>query len=435
MLGLSDLFMSAWGALAKTRPLEEPAKAAQQVADQANKHISDFTAAKAAFTSLKGSGETLVADTPETASWPALLQTVMATLPNPAQELKDKIPDFDPTVPTNIPLVGMLRVHVDKILPVYRSDVKTEWFDTLDTQWLNFMQPYDIANPPSGPGWIVQVVGHHYNPSRLTKDLSDREKQFALGPEPYISREILPRFWDPRLRLLGVHHAVLTSFYPDREWTTDKGASAVPPPQLLARAEPPADAAGTDVTGGGGMTDMMSYRMGRMGAMGRGGMSGGMSGGMGGEMGMAGMMMQERMGRGMGMGMGMGPGMGAATKKEDIDYLTRTDFKIEFLWQPPNPTDLPKTDEERIAKIQELAKAMVAENEKKKGAIQFDETALAKLSEAQSKQALDTFSEEMKKEQEAASSAAEAATPGAATQPAATPSAAPGTTPAGAAPQ
>jgi type IV pilus assembly protein PilM len=141
------------------------------------------------------------------------------------------------------------------------------------------------------------------------------------------------------------------------------------------------------------------------------------------------------MGRGMGMGMGMGPGMGAATKKEDIDYLTRTDFKIEFLWQPPNPTDLPKTDEERIAKIQELAKAMVAENEKKKGAIQFDETALAKLSEAQSKQALDTFSEEMKKEQEAASSAAEAATPGAATQPAATPSAAPGTTPAGAAPQ
>jgi type IV pilus assembly protein PilM len=414
MLGLSAMFVSAWGALEKTRPLVPPAKQAKSVADQGTKYEADYNAAKGSFESLKKKGETLVSTASSGTDWPALLQTVMATLPNPARELAAADPGFDPAAPANIPIVGMRRVHVDRVVPVYRKDLKTEWFDQIEPRWKNSMHPYDRDNPPSGEGWVVQVFAHHYNPSKLSKGLGEAEKKHAMGPMLYLETEVLPRFWQVPLRLAGIHHAALTWFYPDTRWTTDKGASAVPPPPLLARATPQAKG------GGGGPTDMQAMMAGGAGrnmmapGVAMGGSSGGMSGmeGMMASGGMSGMM------GGRGAMMAEGGLLGAPGKSADKDmtYLTRTDFKIEFVFQPPKPQDQPKDDAERLKKFEEIKKAM-DEAKSKAGAVSLDEGELAKASAEQSLKAFTAALEQAKQEIQAAQGGT---SPDAAAQPAAT---------------
>ena len=95
--------------------------------------------------------------------------------------------------------------------------------------------------------------------------------------------------------------------------------------------------------------------------------AGGMGGGRGG------------MGRGreddedfMGGRGGMMPGMrgGLMNQGEEIKptYLTRTDFLIQFVWQPPKPGEL-NTPEQVQEKIKEMAKQMTDEEVKAKSAV------------------------------------------------------------------
>ncbi len=87
---------------------------------------------------------------------------------------------------------------------------------------------------------------------------------------------------------------------------------------------------------------------------------------MGGGMGMGNMMM--RAGGGMSaadmagrMGGGMGGLIGKQSQEElkkNLKTLTRTDFLLQFVWQPPKPEELPKDDEERAARIKELSDKM-----------------------------------------------------------------------------
>jgi hypothetical protein len=53
--------------------------------------------------------------------------------------------------------------------------------------------------------------------------------------------------------------------------------------------------------------------------------------------------------------MGMMPG---AANQPKLTTLTRTDFLIQFVWQPPKPEEKPKTPEERKTKIAEIDKQM-----------------------------------------------------------------------------
>ena len=47
-----------------------------------------------------------------------------------------------------------------------------------------------------------------------------------------------------------------------------------------------------------------------------------------------------------------------AEAKKNLKTLTRTDFLLQFVWQPPKPEEQPKTDEERDAKIKEIVEKM-----------------------------------------------------------------------------
>ena len=385
MVGFSALFASAWGALQKTKPLEAPAKDAKSVADEGNKYQTDFDTAKSEFTKIKGGGETLVDDSGDNDSWPALLQTALGALPNPAKELAESDPDFDPAAPINAPIIGMLRVHVDKLVPVYREDLATEWFDTIDNQWKETMHPVDREKGPSGAGWVIQLVGHHYNPSRNAKNLTQRQKERAEGPLKYLRDVVLPRFSAPAMRLFGINHATLTWYHADPQWTTQKGASGVAPPPLREKAVAKTEGGGGDA-GGGDMASMM----GKMGGAGMQKMGGGMSG-PGGMMGGGGMGGAMKGGMGGMMG-GMGGGASAKTNEKDMSYLTRTDFTIEFVWQPLKRAAAPKDEEEYRAKLVEIKKTLTDAEEKMKGSVkagQVDEAALEKLSLEESTKALE----------------------------------------------
>ena len=71
---------------------------------------------------------------------------------------------LNPDDPADQETLEKLRVHIDLIKPVWRTDVAAEWFDQLDPIFKRLMHPYDVTNPPTGEGWIVQVACHHYNP-------------------------------------------------------------------------------------------------------------------------------------------------------------------------------------------------------------------------------------------------------------------------------
>jgi type IV pilus assembly protein PilM len=230
------------------------------------------------------------------------------------------------------------------------------------------MHPYDSANPPSDAGWVIQMVCHHYNPYPSRKQMDyklDSPERIEFGPYQYITERILSKLNDPTLRLFGVHHVALAWMSSDREWTTEKGSSfnnlasnTVP---LLDRAGPPEAAAG-GATGGLGGEAGARAGMGSM-MMGQGMMAG----------------MMKGMNRGAGMGMGermmansMMGGVGVATSVEDtkkqLKTLTRTDFLLQFVWQPPKPEDQPKDVEAQVAKLKEI-KTKMEEAEKNHPAV------------------------------------------------------------------
>jgi type IV pilus assembly protein PilM len=364
MLGLSSLFMLGdYRLLAKvsTPQFTAAVDQAKSVSKRGAEIKSGFEAAKTAWEEKNAEGKALIIDPTDRALWPGFLSTVSGFFPDPIAEYQ-----LDPDDPANQDTLEKLRVHIDLIKPVWRTDVKTEWFDTLDAKFKRLMHPYDVTNEPSGDGWIVQMVCHHYNPSpspeQLRLPLTD-PKRVEFGPYQFITEKVLRNLNSPLLRLYGVSHVALAWMTIDSSWTSEKGANnnnlasnTVP---LLDRASPPAEAEGAGAAGGGGGMGNYAAMMagGRMaGGMGMGGYG---SGGRGMEM-MRGMMGGGSMGNYAAMMRNMG-GMGAmgglnqddATKK--LKTLTRTDFLIQFLWKPKPPEELPADPEARKAKLEEKA--------------------------------------------------------------------------------
>ncbi len=379
MLGFSGMFFGLWRANAKAvnPAMTEAVGRAKSVAQQGASQTSAFDAAKSEFSAKKTEGEALVAETSELASWPALLTALNAALPNPTRELQ-----LDPSVPANQEILRDLRVHIDAVVPRYRADLALEWFDdpTYVPDWArNYMHPLDRATPPSGEGWVIQVYGHHYNPSPIgaaAKKLSEREKAIAKGPVNYLTQNVVPRLWVPKLRQMGIHHALLTYVSIDDKWVSAKAsASASKAAPMLARQSAPTPAAGDmggemGMPGGSGMEGMMS------GSYGPGSGSGMM------ESMMPGMMdpgMMSSMYAGY-SGMGM---YGAQAKDAPEETtLTRTDFLINFVWQPPGPEEEPKSIEDITKELVEAAKG--------KGAPKaLSEADIAKASQEQLKASVD----------------------------------------------
>ena len=278
LLGLSTLFLLGPFRLLATVSTPQ-FKAA---VDQANSVTKRGTAIKTALDSAKNQwkdkfdyGTALIIDPTYRALWPSFLKTISGFWPDPVAEYK-----LNPDDPANQATLEKLRVHIDLIKPVWRTDVAAGWFDTLDPKFKRLMHPYDVdaANAPTGEGWIVQIACHHYNPYpsaeqlRITNLKDPRRTEF--GPYQFITEKVLHKLNSPFLRLYGVSHVALAWMSIDRDWTSEKGSgnnnlasSTVP---VLDRASPPADTE----AGAGGVSRM---------SRGVSGMGSGYAGGVGGK--------------------------------------------------------------------------------------------------------------------------------------------------------
>jgi type IV pilus assembly protein PilM len=355
MLGLTFLFTAGdYRVLASvtTTPFQEAVKQANTVTERGRRIETDFNKAKDEWKSKFSEGMALTGGTGDRALWPQFLTVVSQFFPDPVQDYH-----FDDNDPLIQDTIDKLEVHIDAIKPVWRQDVK-EWFDALETEKKMLMHPLDANTPPSGEGWIIQIICHHYNPYPTSSQQlalpSTDPKRFDFGPIQFLTEKVLSRLNSPALRLFGVSHVAVSWMTTEKDWTTEKGkgsnnlASRTVP--LLERASAPAateggGAGGAGVAGGGGrMGEAMRAMMGGMGS-GRSGMA---RGGMGGMDGMRAGMMGMRM-------MGM-PGMQGndAEMKKQLKLLTRTDFLIQFVWKPVKAEERPKNPEERNERLKSL---------------------------------------------------------------------------------
>jgi type IV pilus assembly protein PilM len=369
MLGLGLLFaLGDFRVLAKveTTQFKEAVTQATSVSKKGLDLKTEFEKAKGLWDGKYGEGKALITDPSERALWPLFLKTVSAYFPDPVRDN-----GLDPDDPESQDELEKLRVHIDAIKPVWRTDLKTEWFDELDATYKKLMLPYDVANPPSGEGWVIQLVCHHYNPypEKAQRDLPLRDpRRTDFGPYQFIIEKVLTALNDPHIRLFGVNHVALAWMARDPEWTSEKGSqnnnmasNTVP---LLDRAAPSAGegggggsvsmrgGGGASMMGGagGGMERMKSLASAQVGAA-KGGGYGDMMGRMQGNM----------MNRGA-MGGGTNRMAGADAKK-DVKFLTRTDFLLQFVWIPTKLGDQPPTKEELEAQLKAEADK-VAEAEK-----------------------------------------------------------------------
>jgi type IV pilus assembly protein PilM len=395
MLGFSALFLGDYKAYSKVvnPDFKSAVDRAKGVSSQGSDFAGKFASAKGEWQAKFDEGKALVVSDDQRATWPKFLKLINAHFPDPASEYH-----LDPAIPKHVVELDKLRVHIDKFKPVYRMDVATEWYATIPENFKGTLHTLDRREAPAGEGWIIQLLCHHYNPTPTTREETrlPKAQQKSFGPYNYIYEKVLPRLQGADLRALGIHHVAMTWFVTDKKWTPDKGAlgtGLASAPTMLDRAAAPAGAAG----GPGMMGGPAGYR---------GGMEGMMSGygrGMGGSSMMPGAMMG---GSGMRGGMeemmsGYGGMMGgAAAKKTQVVTQTRTDFLIQFIWQPPTP-------EKPVKPIEEIRKDLAAaeNDEKSKGAV-------ASIDQSKMEQQLEQ--ESIKGSQNLIKAQAAAGTPGAA---------------------
>ena len=101
-------------------------------------------------------------------------------------------------------------MHIDAIKPVWRNDLKAEWFDLIDPTFLKLMHPLDVEDAAIGRG-----LG---DPARLpplqpvSQDAEQREldvkdpRRTEFGPYQFITDKVLTKLNVPELRLFGVDH-------------------------------------------------------------------------------------------------------------------------------------------------------------------------------------------------------------------------------------
>lgn len=351
MLGFSGLFLGDYRVFAKVdrQEFKDAVAAAKSATDKGAKYASDFASAKTAWQTTFDQGKSLVAGATDRAKWPVFLKTINEHLPDPEKEYK-----LDPNKPFDQPKLDKLRVHVDAIKPAWRSDLAAGWFNLEPPEGpsqfaKNTMHPIDLATPPTGVGWVIQLVGHHYNPRPSAEELRLPEaKRTEYGPYTYLVRKVLPGLMTPDLRLYGIRYVNLAWMTIDTKWTNEGAvrtnglaSNAVP---ILDRATAPvtAEASGS---GSGGSNPMMEAMARTMAKGAAGGMQGGSAPGMDPRMMMS--MMEANM--------GMMGGVRPPAEDKNVVKLTRTDFLIQFVWQP---AEEPKTDEERKTKLDEIVKQL-----------------------------------------------------------------------------
>jgi type IV pilus assembly protein PilM len=397
MLGLTFRFaLGDYRVLASVSTLQfqDAVKEAKSVTARGQSIETTFKKAKDEWSEKFADGEALVGGSSDRAMWPQFLAVISQYFPDPEQDYKLNLEDAGLK-----DTIEKLEVHIDAIKPVWRENT-AEWFEQLDPDFKVLMHPIDAGTPPSGPGWIIQIACHHYNPypNRAQMGIDPKDlKRTDFGPIQFLTDKVLPKLNDARLRYFGVNHVAVAWLTIEKDWTTEKGkssnnlaSSTIP---MLDRASPPASAEGgggatqTGGGAGGGMGSMIQNAMANQARMSKN--MAGMSGGN--QSGMESMMKRQMTGMG-----GMMAGTPDVDLKKQMKTLTRTDFLIQFVWQPVKAEELPKTDEERDAKIKGFKDELTKAEEKNPAVRSASSEMESKLADTSRKKS-EQFDEQMTK--------------------------------------
>ena len=119
-------------------------------------------------------GKALIVDPSDRAFWPQFLKTISGFFPDPEQEY-----GLDPDAPRSR---TRSKSSASISTPSSPCGARTwaEWFTGLDPKFKMLMHPHRRRKtPPTGEGWIVQIVCHHYNPY---PDLQPQDQGAASCP-------------------------------------------------------------------------------------------------------------------------------------------------------------------------------------------------------------------------------------------------------------
>ena len=175
MLGLTLLF--GLGDVRVLRAVTTPQfKAAVEQANNVSKRgatlKAEFDKAKGEWQAKYEEGKVLITDPSDRGMWPQFLKVISQYFPDPEREYH-----LDPDNPEDQDELEKLRVHIDAIKPVWRTDLNKDWFELLDPNFKRLMHPYRLRHPPQWRGLgdparlsPLQPVSKHENERRPRSD-------------------------------------------------------------------------------------------------------------------------------------------------------------------------------------------------------------------------------------------------------------------------
>jgi type IV pilus assembly protein PilM len=327
MVGFTSLFFGSWAQLnAVSSPGFDPALAQAKTAKQAQSdQKGKFDGAKRDWQSVKTNGETLTANVDRRLDWLEAFAAINHALPkNPPDADRKKIEE-------------LRELQITEVGVRWADDLNAEWFSKVsDRTWANAtLLGVDKATPPTGPGWVITLQGHHFHKDgqNYTLGAPFDSPLSHRGTVPDKTRPSSPQEYrglhSAAVRWVGLSSAVLTWNYTDSKWGPWMQQSS-------SRVQQRVDAA-LSSSAQGAPSRQQSAGMGRMASM------------MGRDGGMSEPSPSQRVGGGPGLVTAEeqfgGRSTGAArpqakTKSEDDDKagaiatFPRTEFRIELVWQP-----------------------------------------------------------------------------------------------------
>ncbi len=303
-------------------------KKVDEVSKKATELKTDYRSETSKCTAVKKDGSTLVGALERRTKWLELYKAVAGCLPR------------DKTEKADIRLQN--RILISSLIPRWYPDVAT-WFSGLSTHAKEQMAEQDRKSPPSGPGFIVTLVGDHYHDETLGKGINapgDPHHNLTLYGEGYVREQFLKNLqqWEVPARdnsgevkvgEIGITHATIADCpQPQPELIDPLGETVLP--QLAAGRPGWGQKPGSGM--GGGMAGFkLNFGKDRRRDRGRrdaGNMSGALD---------------ELELNDVGPG---APGQSAKTKREPVN---RTHFVIEFVWTPDKPQPKPGSSTSSLA--------------------------------------------------------------------------------------
>jgi type IV pilus assembly protein PilM len=157
----------------------------EKTLDEVSKKAADLrTGYKSEWTKCIGvnkDGGTLVGDLGQRTKWLELYKAVSECLP------RDKVPQADIRLQN--------RILISSLTPRWHPDLAV-WFNELSTHAKEWVPEQERKSPPSGPGWVVTLMGHHYHDETLGQGIyakGDPHHNLTLYGEGYVRQQFLKR--------------------------------------------------------------------------------------------------------------------------------------------------------------------------------------------------------------------------------------------------